>query len=136
MGEIYDVVSGAKHPLAWLASGRKPVDQAASLSRAGTCVSCPKNGSGPLTEWFTEPAAAVIKKAIEKRTGYKMQTLYDAALGVCEACHCVMVLKVHEPIDLVLKGLKPEAKAKLWGNCWILKESSEPQTDTDNKKYP
>lgn len=129
MGEIFDVVTGSKNPLAWLASGRAPVGSYTSLSRAGTCVTCPKNGVGPLTQWFTEPAANRIKRAIEKRHGYKMETLYDAALGVCEACHCPLVLKVHEPIDLVLNGLKPKQKAKLWENCWILKESSAPTTE-------
>lgn len=87
---------------------------------------------GPLTQWFTEPAALVIKRAIEARHGFRMDTLYDAALGVCEACHCPLVLKVHEPIDLVLKGLKPKQKAELWENCWIRKETSEP-TETEEQ---
>lgn len=128
MGELINVVTGAKNPLAWAISGRAPVEPGASTARAGTCIGCKLNGHGELTEWFTIPAAEQLKRIIEHRTKFKMSTLYDAALGVCEACHCVLVLKVHEPIDLVQKGLKPEQKAKLWEQCWILRELSQPPT--------
>lgn len=134
MGEIRDVIKGSKAPLQWLFSGRKPVDKFTSLSRAGTCIFCPLNGVGPLTQWFTEPVANLIQKAIEKRKGYKMETLYDAALGVCEACHCVLTLKVHEPIDLVLKHLSPEVEAKLWDRCWIRREKREASEPTPTEE--
>lgn len=124
--EIKNVAGGAKNPLKWAISGRAPVDKSKSTARAGTCIGCPLNGHGELTEWFTIPAAQFLKKVIESRHKLEMETFYDAALGVCEPCHCVLVLKVHEPIDLVQKGLKPRQKAKLWENCWILRELSQP----------
>lgn len=128
--ELKRVVQGAANPLGWLLRGIPPVDSYRSLSRAATCVACPKNGVGPLTQWFTVPAANAIKKALEERTGHKLTTLYDAALGVCEACYCPLPLKVHEPIDLVLEGLKPEVKADLWEKCWIRREASETDSET------
>ena len=117
--------------MAWLASGRKPVIKQLATSRAAICVGCPLNGTGPLTQWFTEPASKIIGAAIQRRTDWKLETAYDAALGVCEACYCPLPTKVHEPIDLVLKGLSPKAKAKLWDRCWITKETSEPTETTE-----
>lgn len=88
-------------------------------------MACKLNGSGPLTQWFTEPASKAIAAAIQRRADWKLETPYDAALGVCEACYCPLPTKVHEPLDLVLKGLSQKAKDKLWDRCWILFESGE-----------
>ena len=119
MSEILNVLQGGFNLLDWIRSGRAAVTSGTSAARAATCVACTKNGEGPLTQWFTEPASEVIKHEIEKRADFKLKTPYDAALGVCEACHCPLKTKVHEPIDLVLKHLKPSQEEKLGERCWI-----------------
>lgn len=115
-------LADAKNPFEWLFSGKPAVDAHTSLSRAAICVTCPKNNPGPLSAWFTLPVARAIKGAIAYRTHRKLSTLYDAALGTCDACKCVLVLKCHEPVELVQKQLKPRVKEKLWHKCWILRE--------------
>lgn len=134
MGEISRVLQGAKSPLSWLHSGRGPVPHDQATSRAATCLTCPKNGYGPLTQWFTEPAAALIKAAIEARVDFKLETPYDAALGVCEACFCPLKTKVHQPLDLVISGMSPKSAHDLWENCWIRNESPKPPRPYG--KYP
>lgn len=132
--EYKTVLRGAMSPLQWLASGRSAVIHQLATSRAAVCVGCPLNGQGPLTQWFTEPASAIIRAAIERRSDWKLETPYDAALGVCEACYCPLPTKVHEPIDLVLRGLSPKAKEKLWDRCWIRFESRKPvQPETEEQ---
>lgn len=122
MSEILKVIKGAKSPLSWLLSGRGPVDRTLATARAQVCTTCPKNGTAPLTSFFTEPAAAVIRMALEARHDYKMETPHDAALGVCTACGCVLTCKVHEPIDLIVSHMPGESKSALWDQCWIGKE--------------
>ena len=125
MGEISKVIKGATSPLAWLTSGRAPVDPRLADKRAFICASCPKNGDGPLTGWFTEPAAKAIGEAIEERHKLKMETHYDESLGTCTACFCVLVVKVWEPLDIALKHLPAEARKDLWENCWMKTEESQ-----------
>ena len=123
--EIWRVAHGSPNPLGWYWSGRAPVPRGVAHSRAAACVNCPKNGKGPLTQWFTKRAAEVIGREIEKRSDRDMTTHFDGALGVCEVCYCPLKLKVHEPIDLVLKHLSPEEKTELWHRCWISHEESQ-----------
>ena len=119
MSEILKVIKGAKSPLSWLLSGRGPVDRTLATARAQVCTTCPMNGKGPLTDWFSIPAAELIRMAIEARHDYKMETPHDAALGVCEACYCPMKTKVHEPIDLIVSEMPQADKEALWKSCWI-----------------
>lgn len=137
MSEILNVFQGGFNLLDWIRSGRAAVTSGTSAARAATCVACTKNGEGPLTQWFTEPASEVIKHEIEKRADFKLKTPYDAALGVCEACHCPLKTKVHEPIDLVLKHLKPSQEEKLWERCWIIHEKQTPNEEipTHERKH-
>jgi len=122
VGEILKVLKGIRGPLEWLASGRAPVDAGLSAARAATCLGCRKNGSGPLTQWFTTPCSELIRETLEARHDFKMTTPYDAALGICEACYCPLKTKVHEPIEIALKHLKADERKELWENCWMLKE--------------
>lgn len=125
--ELKTILGGVGSPLEWFFKGAKPVPQKQSCERASTCVICKKNVELTLTEFFTEPAAELLQKSIEARTHLKLSTQYDPLLGTCNACFCVLKLKVHEPIDLILKHLKPQVKEKLWEECWILREEP-PQT--------
>ena len=49
-----------------------------------------------------------------------LKTSKDAELNVCQACLCPLKLKVHTPMSLIQKRLKPEQRAELDPKCWIL----------------
>ena len=106
------------------------VPQELAESRALTCVTCPQNGSAELTDWFTVPAAEVIKKQLERRNDKKIRTNSDPLLGTCEACACPLKLKVHTPIKIINEKMRSEDRAKLDERCWILKESMLPAEGT------
>ena len=122
--ELKTILGGVGAPLEWFFSGAKPVPPQQANERAATCVCCPKNVDLTLTEFFTEPAAELIKKSIEARTQLKMETPYDALLATCSACMCVLPLAVHTPLEIKLKHMKDEVKAQLWENCWVLSEEN------------
>lgn len=130
VAEVRRVAQGAKSPLEWLASGLPPVSSEKAKDRASVCLGCQKNNiEGGFTKWFTVPAAEAIQTAIELRKDLNLQTPYDEALGICMACYCPLKLKVHEPIEIIAKHTKPEIRAKLWDQCWILSESETTPPD-------
>lgn len=122
LGTLANVAVGAEANVEWLADGAEAVPAELSNQRAGICVLCPLNGKGDLTRYFTVPAAAAIRKAYELRRDWKLSTVHDDQLGVCEACSCPMKLKVHFPIQIVRDHIRPQAKADLHPKCWILNE--------------
>lgn len=124
-GAVKKVSAGADVLLAWERSGDKPVEAVYAEGRAQTCSHCPRNGKGDLTRWFTMPAAALIRKHIERLHELKLFTSYDNHLGICEACSCPLQLKVHTPLKFVLGALNAEILAELHPaspRCWILEE--------------
>lgn len=116
--------AGIKTLNAWLDSGEPPVPTDQSEQRASICVACPLNGSGDLTSWFTTPAAAVIKRQIEKMNERKIIGSMDSKLGVCSACLCPLVLKTKTPMKFIQPNLTGEVitELKKGRNCWILRE--------------
>lgn len=116
---------GAENVVDWIDSGVPPVSPELSLKRAEICVECPKNEMGALSRFFTIPAAALIKLRLEKFHARKLTTPLDDKLGTCSACLCRNQLKVHEPIDLVMKHTTPEIKEALDPSCWVLSEMQQ-----------
>jgi hypothetical protein len=116
------VVAGVETIREWEISGGNLVPQDLAEARAQTCSQCPKNGSGDLLSIFTEPAAALIKKQLEVRNNMKIQTRFDPVLGVCDACACPLKLKVHCPLEIINAKIRPQDRAALHPDCWILKE--------------
>jgi len=120
---VAGVVSGLQTIGAWLGKGGKPVAQELANSRAGVCVKCPKNNRvGDWKSLFTKPAAALLQKEIEHRNKLKLQTPFDADLGVCDACGCVLRLKTHTPLVDIVEHMTENIKNDLHPDCWILKE--------------
>lgn len=107
----------------WEESGQPPVAQELADKRAVTCVTCPQNGKGGLSRYFTVPMAALIKARFEKLHQMKMATPSDSQLGICEACLCPNRLKVWTPLEFILKHMKDDVKARLDPRCWILSKS-------------
>lgn len=116
--------AGVKTLNAWLDSEEPPVPTEQSEKRAATCVACPLNGSGDLTSWFTTPAAAAIKRQMERMQKRNISGTLDAKLGVCSACLCPLVLKTKTPMKFIKPNLSDEVVKELMkGNsCWIVSE--------------
>jgi len=113
--------TGAKTLSEWWLDGAQPVDFGTSNQRASICIRCPKNSKAPLSAYFTNAAADLIHKAIEYRNSIKLRTDFDDRLGTCEACDCPMKLKVHVPLETILKHMPSEDVSKLDPICWITK---------------
>jgi hypothetical protein len=105
----------------WEESGMPPEPAEISESRAKVCQHCPKNEKGKsLTEIFTVPVANRIKERFKRLHEMDLKTSVDSELNVCQACLCPLKLKVHTPMPLIQKRLKPEQRAELDPKCWIL----------------
>lgn len=118
---VKNVVAGSETLVDWIKSGAEAVDPTLAEKRAITCATCPKNESGDLLRWFTKPAAAAIKAAVESRKGMNLSTTMDDKLGVCSACGCELHLKVHLPLERIKTGMSAETMAALDERCWITK---------------
>lgn len=121
---IRKLAAGAALLMDWEESGAAPVPSALANSRAAICATCPKNDPEGLSKFFTVPVADPIRKRLERLHAMNLSTPSDDKLHVCAACLCPLKLKVHTPLDLILKRLKPKFKAELDPKCWILCESS------------
>jgi hypothetical protein len=118
------LVAGAKTlAVDWLASGAEAVAPALSADRAAICASCPQNQGGDVSAFFTVPVATAIRAALNLRSEWKLKTPHDDALGVCAACSCPLLLKVHLPIKDIAGRIPAESRAALDPRCWILAES-------------
>jgi hypothetical protein len=119
---VKKVAAGAALLFEWEESGQPPVAAELSNKRASVCVTCPKNDPEHMSKWFTQPVSEMIRKKLGRLNGMNLSTENDSKLGICRACLCPMKLKVHTPLDLILKHLRPEARNELWDQCWILSE--------------
>jgi hypothetical protein len=112
----------------WIDSGEPAVAPELSAKRAKVCSTCPKNGQGDLTSWFTKPASEAIRKQLEKVQERKLSTPFDDKLNICEVCFCPMKLKAHVPIVAINAHLGDATRAELKavvnpsGGCWMIAE--------------
>ncbi len=119
--------SGVKTINDWIESGVSPVSANVSMMRAATCASCPQNGKGDFTSWFTKPAAGAIQKQVEKLAARKLSTPFDNQINICEVCLCPLKLKVHTPIKFIKDHLTDTVigDLKQVSGCWIIKELAD-----------
>lgn len=123
--------SGLKTLNEWLESNEPAVSSDQSEKRASICVACPFNGKGDLTSFFTSPAAAAIRRQLERVQQRNFKTSLDDQLGVCAekdgngGCLCVNKLSVHVPLKIKLAHMAPDTKASLHPSCWLLAEEKE-----------
>ncbi len=94
------------------------------LNRAAVCVACPLNGKGDFTRFFTVPAAASIKRQIERMHEKSISGSLDAQLGVCEGCLCPLVIKTKTPMKFIAAQMTPETIDSLrkGKDCWVIEE--------------
>jgi hypothetical protein len=124
-----ELIRGAKTLLEWDESGEAPVPIDQAEARAAVCVACPLNKAGDFTQWFTKPAAELIRRRIEKAQERDLKTTRDDALNLCDACKCPLKLKVHVPLAWIQKVLSADQISRLAAgkDCWILKELQTPK---------
>lgn len=106
----------------WLGYGGVPVDQVEADARAEICAGCDAN-KGNWREMLTVPAAAAIKAYLAHRNRMRLSTPFDDQLESCAACHCVLTLKVWQPIQHVRDNTTPEElfrHRKANPDCWVL----------------
>lgn len=116
--------SGVKTLNDWLDSHEPPVPWEESEARAAVCIACPLNGKGDFTRFFTIPAAASIKRQLERVNQRGMFGSRDAELGVCEACLCPLVIKTKTPIKFIRPHVTGEMIDELrkGKDCWVVEE--------------
>jgi hypothetical protein len=119
--KIRQLSAGAVLLEEWQGEGFPTVPAAEAEPRAVICATCPQNGLGDLTRWFTVFASETIRRRIETAQKLELKTPSDANLGICEACLCPLKLKVHVPVDIIKKHLTPKSLEALDPRCWILK---------------
>jgi hypothetical protein len=102
--KVKNIWAGLRTIGEWLDSNAPTVEQELADSRAAICAACPMNGQGELSKWFVAPAAAAIKRQVEKINARGLKTASDEKLGVCEGCVCAMKVKVWVPIDFIKRN--------------------------------
>lgn len=122
VADVKKLAAGNALLLEWQESGEPPVPIEIAIKRAEVCVACPKNDARGLSQYFTVPIAENIRRKLEKLHDMKLETPSDEKLQVCSACLCPLKLKVHTPLHLIVKRLKPEQRSELHPACWILSE--------------
>lgn len=85
----------------WIDANGPTVSQEQAEARAAVCVACPLNGAGTFDKWFVAPAAAAIKRQVEKLQARSISTSQDEKLGICEGCTCAMKVKVWVPVEFI-----------------------------------
>lgn len=116
------MASGAALLFEWEETGDVPADSVLSETRAQVCASCPQNQPGEFSKWFSYSISEMYRKKFAKLVERNLSTSVDAKLNVCAACLCPLRLKVHAPINLIEKHLRPDVRAGLDPRCWILYE--------------
>jgi hypothetical protein len=107
----------------WLGDGCKPVHPGVAESRAKTCEVCPKNQDPRWWEMAVDLVAGSIRQYIEHKNSLELSVPNESNLGMCRVCGCCLPLKVHVPLDHILKNTKTETLARFPENCWITKET-------------
>ena len=126
-----NVAAGSVTVIKWLASGAEAVPMELAEKRAAICAICPVNSKNQpelsgkdLSHWFTVPAQAAIRKALDQLKNMKLDTSVHDKLGVCQSCDCPIPLKVVMPLEKFYDAMTAQAKGDLDPACWIRAEAS------------
>lgn len=104
----------------WLGAGGHPVGPSQSQGRADVCLACPHNVERPLEEMFKGYVALTVKRQVQLKNQMQLRVNGEKRLHICERCECVLKLKVHVPLEFILKHTKIEG---LPAHCWVIQES-------------
>lgn len=103
----------------WLGDGLKPVDAKTAESRAAICAVCPKNQKASLVQAAYGSVADGVHLLMNARTDLKLATKFDAQLHTCQACDCLLTLKVFTPGPHIKKHTSSAVFDALDPKCWI-----------------
>lgn len=103
---------------AWLGDGGKPVPQQEAQQRANICLRCPLNKDKGLSHLIAEGAASIVHRQMEIKHRLRLHVEGEQNLHICDACDCVMNLKVWVPMKHILDNTDTK---DLHENCWIRK---------------
>lgn len=102
----------------WLGDGGQPVPVPLANARAAICLHCPLNSS----KAWESIAGDVMSWALRVNRFKEQMHLHsdeEKKLHICDACSCVLRLKVWVPLEHVVETTPLE---KLDQKCWILAE--------------
>jgi len=122
LAKLGAVAAGGRVLIEWINSGEESVPGPVAEARASVCAGCPQNGQGGWESYFTVPVSNAIRTELEKRRNWNLKTALDEKIGVCEACHCPLPLKVHMPIVRILSRMPGDEFNLLDPKCWIRAE--------------
>lgn len=105
---------GAATLAKWWLEGEPPVSLDEANRRADVCRMCPKNE--PADGWWDGGLAARAALALKRKMKLKLED--EQELGVCNACGCILKLKVWVPMEVAAR-MPAEEKKRLWFRCWI-----------------
>jgi hypothetical protein len=102
----------------WLGAGGVPVPGEEAQRRADICLTCPLNRTDVnLWDKVKGAVAESIRDQLEVKHQMEIYTHNETQLGICEACGCVLKLKVHVPLPHILNHT-PDLQ-KFDKCCWI-----------------
>lgn len=116
---IYKGANALSH---WWLQGHEPVSKTQAEQRASICINCPMNQPEVLFEKPTRSLAAKYKAALASKHDRQLTLPADHLLKMCEACGCVLSLKVWCPKEVIWSDGKPEYWDNLPNHCWIKTE--------------
>lgn len=111
----------------WLGAGGVPVQKEVAYRRAAMCANCPGNQKAGWRELLTIPAAKALRAYLSSKNDLKLETTMDANLGSCQACHCVLELKVWQPPEFIRDNTQADVIAKQRSfnpECWAANEAA------------
>lgn len=109
---------------AWQRDQYRLVSQSTAESRAQVCVRCPLNVDKQ------NVATRLLGHNFDPKEFFAVlqgrHTPQDDRLHICDACDCIMRLKIWLPLSIIKDYMPHETIQALDLKCWILHES--PQT--------
>jgi len=108
----------------WLGDGGLSVPNEQAQQRAVICLKCPMNRKATIMEALGKtPVALAIRRTLELKEQLEMRVAWETKLHVCAVCKCCLPLKVHVPLDYILRGSTMEEIVEFEKvNCWITRE--------------
>ena len=119
------VFHGAAAIAEWLGANEEPVANSVAELRAAVCASCEHNQRGKGWKTILRKLSKKAREIKAARSDLELRTALDGELGVCEICHCALVLKVWVKLDFIEATTDEETWKQFPEWCWQ-KESPLP----------
>lgn len=104
---------------AWLGAGGEPVNLDVAKRRAEVCFKCPNNQEKPIYSLFAGAVAMMVLRQLKLKREMGMRVPNEECLHICDACGCVLRLKIHAPLKFILENTDTKTLPDF---CWIKAE--------------